>query len=538
MDRGKHLSTLQGQSLIDGSATTLRGSSFRATNPATGALLDQPFYSASPDDLQRAAALAAAASPAFAKTSGRERAGLLRALADALAANAEPIVARANLETGLPLPRLQGELARTTGQLRLFADLLDEGSWVDARIDTALPDRKPLPRADLRSMLRPLGPVAVFGASNFPLAFSVAGGDTASALAAGCPVLVKAHPAHPGTSELVGQLVQQAVAAAGLPTGVFCLLFDSGLDVGSALVSHPAVKAVGFTGSGAGGQALMRLANARPEPIPCYAEMGSTNPLFILPGALRERAATLATGLQTSFTLGSGQFCTKPGLVFVPEPQGGPFLETLRTGVGALGAHGMLTPGIAGKYGEAVSERLAGNKARHLAGRPSSELQPAEGGPAQGVPVVFSVELADFQQHPELEEEIFGPTTLLIQYSAPEELLHAAHSLHGHLTATIHATEDDQPLAAELVRVLETRVGRILFNGYPTGVEVSPAMVHGGPFPATSDGRSSSVGTRAVLRFTRPVCFQDVPSALLPAELQPGNPLGIMRLVDGALTRD
>jgi len=528
--------TLSGLSLVDNGKSSHHGEVFHAVNPANGDVLEPAFYSASTEELDRAATLAASAAPTFAATSGRQRAALLRAMADGLAENAEPIITRANLESGLPLPRLQGELLRTTGQLKLFASLLEEGSWVDARIDPAQPERKPLPRADLRSLLLALGPVAVFGASNFPLAFSVAGGDTASALAAGCPVVVKAHPAHPGTSELVGLVLQQAIATAGLPAGVFALLFDSGTSIGSALVQHPAIKAVGFTGSSAGGQALMRLAAARPEPIPCYAEMGSTNPLFILPGALRERGGTLAAGLQGSFTLGSGQFCTKPGLVFMPESDAEPFLDTLRTGVTALGQHGMLTPGIAERYRSAIHQSLSHHDAQLFAGRTEPEL--AASGPAYALPAVFSVPVADYLKRPELEEEIFGPTTLLIHYGDPEEMLKAAKNLHGHLTATIHATADDLTLAGELVRVLETHVGRILFNGYPTGVEVSPAMVHGGPFPATSDGRSSSVGTRAILRFTRAVCFQDVPPALLPAELLPENPLGILRLVDGAYTRE
>ena len=528
------MSTLSGQSLIEGRASEERGEGFRAVNPATGAELEPTFYSASEEDLERAAAAASAAAIVLARSSGEERGALLRGIADLLAAHGAEITTRANQETGLPAGRLEGELARTTGQLRMFAELVEEGSWVDARIDHALPERKPLPRADLRSMLRPLGPVAVFGASNFPLAFSVAGGDTASALAAGNPVLVKAHPAHPGTSELVGRLVQEAVAAAGFPAGTFSLLFDAGIKVGSALVSHPAVKAVAFTGSAGGGQALMRLANARPEPIPCYAEMGSTNPLFILPGALREREAALAKGLQGSFTLGSGQFCTKPGLVFLPEEGSGKFTTLLSEGVGELGAHGMLTPGIAGRYTAAIGERLAAKTAQRVAGLEAAPVA----GPAHGMATVFSVGLAEFANSPELEEEIFGPTTLLIQYGGAQELEEAARRLHGHLTATIHAVEEDLPLAEALVRVLETRVGRILFNGYPTGVEVCSSMVHGGPFPATSDGRSSSVGTRAILRFARPVCLQDVPAELLPKELQDGNPLKIMRLVDGVLTRE
>jgi 2,5-dioxopentanoate dehydrogenase len=529
------VSTLDGMSLIGDGTTNSTGIAFHGVNPTTGEELSPPFHSATNEDIERAASLASAAFSTFAATSGRERGALLRKIADGLTAEGATIIERANLETGLPLPRLQGELARTTGQLRLFAEVVEEGSWVDARIDEADRERKPLPRPDIRSMLRPLGPVAVFGASNFPLAFSVAGGDTASALAAGNPVIVKAHPAHPGTSEIVGKIIQNAAKESGLPPGVFALLFDAGIEIGTALVKHPSVKAVAFTGSATGGQALMRLAAARPEPIPCYAEMGSTNPMFLLPGAMQERGSEIAQGLQTSFTLGSGQFCTKPGIVFVPRANNEAFLATLRSGVSTLADHGMLTHSIATKYSQAIQQRSNDGHAKLIA---TPKTQGAQTNSASGVPAVFESSLADFLAHPELAEEVFGPTTLLVHYGSAEELLNAAQKLEGHLTATIHGTEDDLAHARELVQVLEAKVGRILFNGYPTGVEVSPAMVHGGPFPATSDGRSTSVGTRAILRFARLVCYQDCPDALLPAELQRANSLKVMRLLNGTLTRD
>jgi NADP-dependent aldehyde dehydrogenase len=417
--------------------------------------------------------------------------------------------------------------------LNLFAGVLEEGSWVDARIDEAEPERKPLPRSDVRSMWRSLGPVVVFGASNFPLAFSVAGGDTASALAAGCPVIAKAHPAHPGTSELVGRVIQRAAKESALPVGVFSLLFDAGIEVGVALVKHPGIKAVAFTGSQGGGKALMRLAADRPEPIPCYAEMGSTNPLFILPGAMKERRDALAQGLQTSFTLGSGQFCTKPGLVFTPTEGLEAFAETLRAGVAGLAPQGMLTPGIADKYRAGVEERKKKGHAQVLASATSA----ADPKIAAGAAMIFRVGLKEFMAKGSLEEEIFGPTTLLVQYGEVNELVAAAEKLHGHLTATIHGTDEDIAKAGDLIRVLESKVGRVLFNGYPTGVEVCHAMVHGGPYPATSDSRTTSVGTRAIMRFARPVCYQDCPDASLPAELQRMNPLAIMRMVNGSLTR-
>jgi NADP-dependent aldehyde dehydrogenase len=525
---------ISGLSLIGNGQTAQQGSeSFQGIDPVTGMELDPLFYSATVEDIERAATLAEAASSVLAAVTGRGRANLLRSIAAEIATEAEAIVRRANLETGLPLPRLQGELARTTGQLQLFAELLEEGSWLDARIDLADPERKPFRRPDVRSMLRPLGPVVVFGASNFPLAFSVAGGDTASALAAGNPIIVKAHPAHPGTSELVGKLIQRAVKQAGLPAGVFALLFDSGIDVGRALVQHSYIKAVAFTGSASAGQALMRLCSERQQPIPCYAEMGSTNPLFILPGALRERSAALAQGVQASFTLGSGQFCTKPGLVFVPRDESAGFIEALRSGVETLDQQTMLTQSIASRYSSAVQQRRIEGRAQWIAGMPVSDKMTS----SVGAPAIFGVTLAEFLSESTLEEEIFGPATLLVSYGSESELVAAAHKLHGHLTATIHATDQDLGNASELIRVLETKVGRILFNGYPTGVEVCHAMVHGGPFPATSDGRSTSVGTRAILRFTRPVCYQDFPDAALPPELQHDNPLGIARLVNGEITR-
>ncbi len=524
---------MKGFSLVAGGASSEGGAEFRAVNPATGEKLEPEFYAASQETLEQATSAAEEAFAVYKKTSGTDRASFLRKIADGLAAAGEGIVARANLETGLPLPRLNGELARTTGQLRLFADVCEEGSWVDARVDEAQPERKPLPRADIRSMLRPLGPVAVFGASNFPLAFSVAGGDTAAALAAGCPVIVKAHPAHPGTSELVGAVIQNAVRECGLPAGVFSLLFDADTSVGASLVVDPRVKAVGFTGSAAGGMALMKLAAGRSEPIPVYAEMGSSNPVFLLPGAMRDRAAEVSKGLFGSFTLGSGQFCTKPGVVFVPEQAAGALAEEFQQNAAGGASLGMLTHAIARRYAEGVQTRAAEGHAQ-LAG---ALVEPA-GTAATGQCVVFQADVAKFLGEPSLAEEIFGPTTLLVRYSAAEQMLEAARGLGGHLTATIHAGAGDEELASELVQVLEGKAGRVLFNGYPTGVEVCPAMVHGGPWPATSDGRSTSVGTRAMLRFARAVCLQDCPDAMLPAELRRGNPAGVMRMMNGVLGRN
>jgi alpha-ketoglutaric semialdehyde dehydrogenase len=523
---------ISGVSLLGERERARGGRQFYGVNPTTGERLQPVFYAASDEDVDEAAGLAQEACASFAATSGSERAALLRAIADGLAAEVVRITERAHLETGLPMARLQGEMGRTTGQLRLFAEVVEEGSWVNARVDEAQPERKPMARPDVRSMLRPLGPVAVFGASNFPLAFSVAGGDTVSALAAGNPVIVKAHPAHPGTSAMVGRVIREAVRKSGLPVGVFALLFDDGIEVGVGLARHPAVKAIAFTGSAGGGQALMRIAADRPEPIPCYAEMGSTNPMFVLPGAMRERAAALAQGLQGSFTMGSGQFCTKPGVVFVPE-QSDAFCEAVKGGVGGMAAHGMLTHSIAAKYTKAVEEWRAKGRPELVAGGASA----VDAGRAAGAAMVFRTSMREFLGDASLADEVFGPTMLLVEYGGVEALVEAARGLQGHLTATIHGTEEDIAAAGELIAVLETKVGRILFNGYPTGVEVCHAMVHGGPFPATSDGRSTSVGTQAIYRFARPVCYQDMPDAVLPKELRRANPLGIMRMVNGTLTR-
>jgi 2,5-dioxopentanoate dehydrogenase len=527
-------SAIAGLSLVGNQLCEPGGAIFHAVNPATAEKLEPCFYSASAADIDRAAQLAADAFPAMAGLSGRDRAAVLHRIADEVAHIGAELVERANLETGLPLPRLQGELNRTVGQLRLFAELLEEGSWVDARIDEALPDRQPLPRPDLRSMHRPLGPVAVFGASNFPLAFSVAGGDTASALAAGNPVIAKAHPAHPGTSELAARAVRQAISDSGLPPGVFSLLFDNGIDIGVALVQHPAIKAVAFTGSAVGGQALMKLAAARPEPIPCYAEMGSTNPVFILPGAMKDRSVGIAEGLQTSFTQWSGQVCTKPGMVFIPPNGSEPFVEVLRTGVSLLTDQGMLTHGIASKYGRTIQSRMNQRNLELLAGQQSASTSAG----AVGAPTLFRASLQEFLENPDLGEEVFGPTTLLVHYGGTDDLIEVARKLHGHLTATIHGTEEDLAKAGELITILERKAGRLIFNGFPTGVEVSHAMVHGGPFPATSDGRSTSVGSQSIYRFTRPVCYQGFSDSALPSELRRANPLGIMRLVNGKFTRE
>ena len=527
------LMPLTGQAFIGAQRAAHAGSTFQALNPSTGQSLDPPYFSASTADVDKAARLAGEAAPTLAAASGISKAALLRDIAARLDALQQPLAERAHLETALPMPRLLGEVTRTTGQLRTFASLIEEGSWVDARIDTPLPDRKPLPRPSLRSMLRPLGPVVVFGPSNFPLAFSVAGGDTASALAAGCPVIVKAHAAHPGTSELVGEVVQQAVAAAGLPEGVFSLLFDSGIEVGAALVRHPLVEAVAFTGSLGAGRALMDMAAARPRPIPCFAEMASTNPVFILPGALRSGPESLAQGLFNSFTLGAGQMCTKPGIVLVPDqPEAPAFQSKLADLVNQSAPFTLLTAGIAHAYARATTHRAS--QAATVAQAPASAADPACPAHAQ----LFETSLEAFLREPALSEELFGPDTLLVHCPSPADYLRVAQSLDGHLTASILGSEDDLAAHRDLIAILEQKAGRLIFNAFPTGVEVAPAMVHGGPYPSTSNSQYTSVGTGAIHRFARPVCFQNFPDAAVPQELQSTNPLGILRQVDGIPTRD
>jgi 2,5-dioxopentanoate dehydrogenase len=512
---------LTGLSLLAGRSATHRGKAFRAYAPATAQPLDPFFYSASEPELNEAVEHAAAAASFLAASSGAERARLLRAMADAIDDASAALVERAHLETALPEPRLKGEVARTSNQLRLFATVAEEGSWVMARIDTADPQRTP-PKPDIRSMLRPLGPVAVFGASNFPIAFSVAGGDTASALAGGNPVVVKAHPAHPGTSEIAARALAHAVQSCEFPPGTFSLLFDAGTRIGSALVRHPFIRAAGFTGSFKGGRALMDLAAGREQPIPVYAEMGSTNPVFLLPRALRDRGESIAQGLHASFTLGAGQFCTKPGLVFL-NSAGAPFLTKLRTLTSATPGFTLLSSGIAEGYIGGLRQRSA------LAS--TSGLQPEAGFAAQAA--LLETEYDAFVREPSLQEELFGPSTLVITGAGHEEMLAAARSLTGHLAAVIFGTEDDLREYADLVAILETKAGRLVFNGFPTGVEVTHAMVHGGPYPATSEGRSTSVGTQAIFRFARPVCYQDFPQTALPPELQDANPRKILRLWNG-----
>lgn len=523
---------LEGLSILGYSRAKPAGNSAHAINPAIGAALEPRYYWAAAEDVSTATQLADRAFAEYRGWTAKRRAELLRKIAGLIEANASSLIERANQETALPTARLQGEIARTCGQLRLFASLIEDGRWVDARIDHADPERKPLPKPDVRSMLKPLGPVAVFSSSNFPFAFSVAGGDTASALAAGCPVIVKAHQGHLGTSELVGLLIQQAMQENGAPDGTFSLLFGPGRETGMALVKHPLIKAVGFTGSRAGGRSLMDAAAGRSEPIPVYAEMGSINPVFLLPGALERQPEALAVGLHASVTLGVGQFCTNPGLVFLQTGAAAhTFAGKLESLLGATPPGVMLTTDICAQYHAGV-EKFSNTPGVKRLTKSSVGASAAQ---AEARAALFVTDAETFLGNPALMEEVFGPSTLLVECASRRQMLAAASQLEGQLTTTVHGDSDDFAAGGDLLTILETKGGRLVCNGFPTGVEVCHAMNHGGPYPATADGRSTSVGTRAIERFVRPVCYQNFPDAALPDDLKEANPLGIWRLVDGKL---
>ncbi|MGD0667217.1 MAG: aldehyde dehydrogenase (NADP(+)) [Bryobacteraceae bacterium] len=520
---------LTGQSIIGAGRATASGGAFFAVNARTGERLEPAFHTAGAGDLDEAVGLAWAAFADYRALPRGRRAEFLREIAAQLEALGDALIERVMQETALAEARVRGERDRTASQLRFFAGIVEEGSWVDARIDTGDPGRKPAPKLDLRSMLRPLGPVAVFCASNFPLAFSVAGGDTASALAAGNPVVVNAHFSHPGTAEMCGSAIAAAARRTLMPDGVFSLLFSQDHRIGQALVAHPLIKAAGFTGSRKGGLALAEIARSRPEPIPFYAEMSSVNPVFVLPHALAQRGASIASGLHASVTLGAGQFCTNPGVAVVEQGSAGDALvAALGAKIEATAPAPMLNSGILENYCRLVEERTRETRLRRV----------AQAGGAGATAALFETDVQTFLDSPELAAEVFGPATLAVRYRTMDQALEIAASMEGNLTATIHMAAGDEEAAARLVAALETRVGRILFEGFPTGVEVCQAMVHGGAWPATTDGRSTSVGGRAIDRFARPVCFQDAPASLLPEELRAGNPAAIWRIVDGVRTRD
>jgi len=519
---------IEGLSLLGSGRASIGKRRFHAFNPETGSPLEPELAEASEQDVDRAAELATQAVGAFARSTAGRRAELLQTIAAGMESEAEAIVTRARLETALPDARLRSELGRTVAQLRMFAGVAREGSWVDARVDHADPNRQPVPKPDVRSCLQPIGPVAVFGASNFPLAFSVAGGDTASALAAGNPVIVKAHPAHPGTSEHVGMVVQRAVADVELPEGVFSLLFDRGTAVGKYLVQHPQICAVGFTGSARAGRALMDLAAWRPQPIPVFAEMGSINPVFVLPGALTRNSEALAVGLHAAAMTGVGQYCTNPGLVVVQTGKAATaFAERLADLYRTTTPAPMLTEKIHASF-------LKG--AEHFARTEGVSVLARVDGPPdtwQAGSVLFKTSASSFLRHRHLADEVFGPATLLVECADTAEMVAVAQSLPGQLTASVHGTDAELGTEEKLLSLIQSRVGRLIANGWPTGLEVCDAMVHGGPYPATSDGRSTSVGTRAISRFGRLACYQSFPDALLPEALKEANPSRLWRTVDG-----
>ena len=486
---------------------------FCAIDPQTNKELAPPFSVAQAGDIAAACSLADAAFDPFRRIASERRAGFLHGIAEEIINLGAPLIDRAVSETALPQARLEGERTRTVQQLKMFADLLSEEAWRDERFEPALPDRAPAPRPELRLRKIPLGPVAVFGASNFPLAFSTAGGDTASALAAGCPVIVKGHPAHPGTGELVARAVLAAARKHGMPEGVFSLV-QGGQDVGERLACDPRVKAIGFTGSRQGGLALVELAARRDEPIPVHAEMSSINPVVLLPGALAAHTDALAHGFVASLTLGAGQFCTNPGLIVaVDSPHLDDFLATAVAVLQDLDPATMLTAGIAAAYQSKI-DRLKNANGVALVG----EMKDGAG-PHQCRGVLFSVSYNDFVEHENLQDEVFGAASLVVRCPDMDAVFAVLRGLEGQLTATIHASDEDEQTAGRMIPVLERKAGRLLMNGWPTGVEVSPAMVHGGPFPATSDVRSSSVGTLAIERFLRPVCYQNIPARICAADM-------------------
>jgi NADP-dependent aldehyde dehydrogenase len=515
---------LHGKNLVAGEwrGGSARFCAYRATD---GSALEPAFHAASSSDVSDACTAAAAAQQQFGNVPLPERAAFLRHVANKIAALGDTLTQRAMAESGLPEARLNGERGRTVGQLRMFADEVENGVWQTLRIDHADTARTP-PKPDLRMRKVPLGPVAVFGASNFPLAFSVAGGDTASALAAGCCVVVKGHPAHPGTSELVAGAVAEAVAEAGLPSGVFSLLHGADHELGEALVKDPHIAAVGFTGSRAGGLALMRHAAARPVPIPVYAEMSSINPVVLMPGRLEDAAEELASAYVGSLSLGAGQFCTNPGIVLALAGAAlDRFLAATAAALATVPAQTMLTSGIRQTYDQGIA-RLSATSGAALIGQGQEATGPC------GRAEVYTVTGADFRRNQTFQHEIFGPSSIVVRCADLEELAQILEGMEGQLTATLHSNGGDHADAARLLPILERRVGRIIANAWPTGVEVTHAMVHGGPFPATSDGRSTSVGTLAIDRFLRPVCYQDLPAALLPKMLLDG-PNPVLRRIDG-----
>ncbi|PMZ77046.1 aldehyde dehydrogenase (NADP(+)) [Pseudomonas sp. FW305-70] len=519
-----------GHNYIGGARSAVGDIILSSHDASTGEALPYSFVQATAQEVDAAVQAAAAAYPVFRNLPATRRAQFLEAIAAQLDALDDEFVALVTRETALPSARIQGERGRTSGQMRLFAQVLRRGDFYSARIDRALPERQPLPRVDLRQYRIGVGPVAVFGASNFPLAFSTAGGDTAAALAAGCPVVFKAHSGHMATAECVANAILRAAEQTDMPKGVFNMIYGAG--VGEALVKHPAIQAVGFTGSLKGGRALCDMAAARQQPIPVFAEMSSINPVLVLPEALRARGEKIAGELVASVVQGCGQFCTNPGLVIgIRTPEWTAFTARLGNLMAEQPAQTMLNAGTLGSYEKGVRALLEHPGVKHLAGHDQQGHQ--------AWPQLFKADVSLLLNgDPLLQEEVFGPTTLVVEVADKVELRQALNGLHGQLTATLIGEASDLQTHGDVLILLEQKVGRVLFNGYPTGVEVCDAMVHGGPYPATSDARGTSVGSLAIDRFLRPVCYQNCPDALLPDALKNANPLGIARLVDGSSQRE
>ncbi|WP_299060029.1 aldehyde dehydrogenase (NADP(+)) [uncultured Polaribacter sp.] len=504
---------------------------FTTFNPLENKENEWTFTEASTEEINEACELAAKAFKKYSRASGTKKAEFLRAIADEIESLGDHLLEVYSLESGLPNGRAAGERGRTLGQLRSFANHLEEGTWVEASIDTAKPDRQPMPKVDLRKMNVALGPVVVFGASNFPLAFSTAGGDAAAALAAGCPIIVKSHPMHAGTGELVASAILEAATKTGMPNGVFSNLNSNGIEVGQQLVKNSFIKAVAFTGSLKGGRALYDLAATREEPIPVFAEMGSINPVIILPKALENRAKVIGETYAGSITLGTGQFCTNPGLILAIKSDGlTEFVTSLSSQILKIDASCMLHPNIADAYEKNKKKALYQNRVQVLAEN-SNNVKPNF-----AKQVVATVRGDTFLENPTLHHEIFGPYSLVVQCKSINQLEKIVSKLEGQLTGTVISDENEVDNYITLIHELENRVGRIIFNGVPTGVEVCASMLHGGPYPASTDSRFTAVGVDSIKRFVRPFSYQDWPNNLLPAELQNKNPLGILRNVDGEKT--
>ncbi|WP_394204135.1 aldehyde dehydrogenase (NADP(+)) [Shewanella waksmanii] len=508
---------ITGQHYIDGQWIG-DANDFASFDPQANQPLAWMFANASTTDIDLAAQAAAQAFTQYRRTTAEQRAEFLETIALEIEAEIEAITLVANAESGLPMPRLQGETGRTCGQLRLFANNL-RNPLHHGIIDTANPDRTPLPKPDTRLSVLPLGPVAVFGASNFPLAFSTAGGDTASALAAGCPVIVKGHPAHAATSELVTRAIAKAISTCNMPKGVFSLVQGRTAEVSTQLVTHKVIQAVGFTGSLKVGRILADACAARQQPIPFYGELGSTNPQFLLSDILTEQAETLAQNQVASMMMGHGQFCTSPGVVVAVKSDAlTRYLAAMAESLADQAANAMLTPGIAAVYHEQVQALIDNPKVSLIAQGRSSEAA------HQTRPSAVKVQAAAYLEEPQLQQEIFGPCAIVVECQNIEEMLQVANALEGQLTATIHGIEQELNQHADLIDSVSYRVGRIIFNQMPTGVEVCHSMMHGGPYPASTDVRTTSVGSEAISRFQRPICYQNMPQSILPAELKDDHP--------------